>query len=161
MSFVIESCSLCIQVWSIIVIFSTTKECGEVRLAVKFFKKYLLAIDSIAYPWAVGSEADGVDVARQRHGGDLVAHEQFHAQRRVQVHFTIVRPGAEQVTVLEQGTRILQSSTDRPTELFFKVLVNISHNFLITFSRMKTDDESSIKLSVYRSPEPQKGGLKK
>lgn len=96
-----------------------------------------MAIDPIAYPWAVGSEADGVDVARQRHGGDLVAHEQLHAQRRVQVHFTIVGPGAEQVTVLEQGTRILQSSTDKPTELFVQILVNLSHNFLITFSRIK------------------------
>lgn len=96
-----------------------------------------MAIDPIAYPWAVGSEADGVDVARQRHGGDLVAHEQLHAQRRVQVHFTIVGPGAEQVAVLEQGTRILQRSKDRPTELFVQILVNLSHNFLITFSRIK------------------------
>lgn len=39
--------------------------------------------DLTAYPRAVGSEADGIDVARQRHGGDLVAHEQLHTQSRV------------------------------------------------------------------------------
>lgn len=70
-----------------------------------------MVIDHTAYPWAVGSEADGIDIARQRHGGDLVAHEQLHAQRWVQVHLTIVGPGAEQVTVLEQVTHTLQSST--------------------------------------------------